>query len=1322
MHPNSMLNPLSIRLFWRSLNWLARLAIEVAAAIAILIAALIIILRYSFLPDVEQYHSKITDSLSSAIGHPVTIARIEADWRGIWPHLSLSDVRILNQEQKAVLALQSIDARVSWMSLLTADLRLANLELIKPELLLRRDAQGDWFLDDLKLGEQGSNDHLVEWLLNQPRMVVRDALIVWADEFRDAPPLVMQQVNLRIESMFDRHSFALRALPPAGLSTELDVRGEFFGSNVEVLEEWRGQIFTQLDYTDVTAWKPWLDLPAQLSSGRGALRGWLGVDDGRVSRFVADLDLRDVVARLTDDVPEMVISKLQGRAAWSVANGGFEFSTVKLAMQMRSGLNFQPTDFYFRTAEESGNQLAFSQVRVNFLQLNDAASLAKFLPLPGGLREQLDEYAPKGSLANLDASWEGAIENPSDFKIKGQFKDIALKQVGAIPGFSGFSADVDGGRARGNLNIDSQQLHVDAPQIMREPLFFKTLTGQVGWRSGRGGVLINVDNVSVANDDLAGNMYASYRTRPDTLGELDLTARLTRGDIRHAARYTPLIALGKDGGNWLRGALLGGHTEDLRIRIKGNLSDFPIKDETSNVLFKIGGHAQDAVLKFHDDWPQIENIAGEFLIRGNRMEVISPSAVMSGARLKNVVVTLPDMTSQNLALMINGEATADNDTFLSFIQKSPVRGYINGFTDGVRASGKGYLNLSLRIPLEHGRQIPEQTDKGQVATGQTEPGSNPLRVTGNFQVQGSDIDLGEGIPWLRNTSGVLTFTESGMQANGVSSRILGGPAKIDVQSVGGSTVHAVVKGRSDLDLLRKSNHQHPLLNYLSGGAAWDADISLINGNAQIIINSDLQGVGSMLPQPFTKRANRTMPLRLEKTSIAAGEDMVTFRLDDLLDVKLERRDAGGNMEIRGGTIHLGAKDGMPVKQVQMKKGVWLTGHIPVFSAQGWGGVFGSQQKPDSVMPIAGVKMSIDNLVGYGKTLGAVQIDSIRQANGVAVRLTGEAVNGTVSWLPVGYESNSKFTARLRNLHFAEDKQVQPSVAAAESTLPDKTGQAEMLRPSVIPALEIAVESLQIKDNPFGRFDLVGHPEGDDWRMRRLNITNRDGSLSGDGVWRAVPDGTQTEVNLQLAIADAGNTLARSGYPDTVKGGKGTLTATLRWDGSPDQFKYSTLNGSLKLDTGKGQFLKMDPGAGKLLSILSMQALPMHVTTLDFSDVFSKGFQFDNIIGEATITNGVMDTQEFHVYGSAAKVALKGRVDLNNETQNLNVKVFPAVGDSVALLTVFAINPAAGIAGLIADKLLGSPLDKLVSFEYNVDGTWSNPNVVKLNRPADKLPK
>jgi uncharacterized protein YhdP len=66
-----------------------------------------------------------------------------------------------------------------------------------------------------------------------------------------------------------------------------------------------------------------------------------------------------------------------------------------------------------------------------------------------------------------------------------------------------------------------------------------------------------------------------------------------------------------------------------------------------------------------------------------------------------------------------------------------------------------------------------------------------------------------------------------------------------------------------------------------------------------------------------------------------------------------------------------------------------------------------------------------------------------------------------------------------------------------------------------------------------------------------------------------------------------------------------------------------------------------------------------------------------------------------------------------------VKVLPTIGDSVSMIGIFAISPAVGIGSMIANKLLGNPLDKLVSFEYNVSGTWGDPKVVKIVRAPPK---
>jgi uncharacterized protein YhdP len=341
-------------------------------------------------------------------------------------------------------------------------------------------------------------------------------------------------------------------------------------------------------------------------------------------------------------------------------------------------------------------------------------------------------------------------------------------------------------------------------------------------------------------------------------------------------------------------------------------------------------------------------------------------------------------------------------------------------------------------------------------------------------------------------------------------------------------------------------------------------------------------------------------------------------------------------------------------------------------------------------------MQVDNL----------GIDAGARGEGLAARLSSSVLNGEVEWQPRG---EGKLTARLQNVVWGEGGRVPTSSAQAE--LPQAS-------PENLPALQISIENLKVDGKQVGRVDLVGHPEGRDWRLRRLSIVNPDGSLVGDGVWHGFGRNARTDANLQLQIGDAGKVLSRSGYPDTVKAGKGKLVANVSWNGAPQDFNYATLDGTLRLEAEKGQFLKMKPGMGKLLSVLSLQSLPKRIT-LDFTDVFSDGFEFDSIDGNANIKGGVIRTQDFRIDGSSAKVTMKGSVDLNRETQDLRVAILPTIGDSVSLLGAFAAGPAVGLGALLVNKVLGNPLDKMVSFEYNVGGTWNDPTVTKAGQSAVK---
>jgi len=88
-------------------------------------------------------------------------------------------------------------------------------------------------------------------------------------------------------------------------------------------------------------------------------------------------------------------------------------------------------------------------------------------------------------------------------------------------------------------------------------------------------------------------------------------------------------------------------------------------------------------------------------------------------------------------------------------------------------------------------------------------------------------------------------------------------------------------------------------------------------------------------------------------------------------------------------------------------------------------------------------------------------------------------------------------------------------------------------------------------------------------------------------------------NIKLEIGDVGKYLDRMGYPGTVRRGTAQLEGDLSWVGSPQSIDYATLSGNLLLNAEKGQFLKAEPGAAKLIGILSLQSL----ITLDFRELF-----------------------------------------------------------------------------------------------------------------------
>jgi uncharacterized protein (TIGR02099 family) len=1264
-------------LLWNSLRWLARAALWLVFGGVMLLVVLILALRYVVLPNIEDHHSQITASVSQLIAAPVMIGSIHADWDGFAPHLTLLDVKVLDPQRHAALVLPEINVRVSWWSIPTLQLRLAWLEINHAELHIQRNPQGKIFVGGIALAEQGNNSEMSDWLLHQSDIVISDAKIVWQDDKRAAPALVLNAVDLHIASTFGHHRFALHAATSPHLSSPLDVRGDFYGHSFGQLKSWRGELFTQLEYADITAWRPWFNLPPEFSQGRGGLRGWLQIANGKITHLTGDLAVKDVVTKLSADVPAMVLHSLHGRATWKDLGGGFEINTQKLTMQLNNGVTLPTTDLLVRIIDGKNERPAQGEMRANVLHLETLVSLANFIPLPKEWRAQLDGFAPQGKVSALDVSWSGNGKLPQHFKVKGQFEHFGLAQFGQLPGFKNLTADIDGDDLAGHLQVHAYQLQIDAPLILREPIALDTFTMLLNWQHGEQEWAIEVPRLTAENADLAGNAALIYRSARNSPGILDLTVKLKRADASKVARYTPLFAINRVASDWLATAIQAGHSEDFYLRIKGNLNDFPFEH---NGIFELSAAVENGAIQFSSDWPKVEKIKGNLLLSGKQLAFNTLEASMLGVPTQSVSVQLPDLMVDKVALVVKVDAQADTHDFLRLVHDSPVRGYVQGFTDRIAAKGLGQLDLYVRVP---------------------EVGKPQAEVRGTYVIKNNEADLGGQVPVMRHLSGELSFTESELHTRDVSAEILGGSAVLDIQTQKNGGVRAQVNGNTRTDTLRNL-YPHRIWDQVQGAADWQVVVDVNNQLPHVTFDSNLTGLRMNLPVPFNKTAETALPLHIETsvTSNAPDQEIVTAQLGTILSGRLLRNSL--TTQIQRGTLQFGGQ-GAWVDQ----EGIWVTGDLPELALQGWECLSG--ESSGGALPIAVQNLHIGNITVYGQTLHDVRLNARKRPDGYAAELESKALTGELLWQPQG--TSGKLTAKLQQINW----QGEPSTTNTPPT--PSPASTSTFKPNMLPTIDVSVEHLQLKNKQIGKISLSGQPDGADWRLNQLSILNPDGSLTGSGIWRG--NKPHTEVHALLQISDAGKVMARSGYPKTLEKGSGTLKADLAWDGTPMTFNYATLDGTLKLDTDKGRFLKIEPGIAKLLGVLSLQALPKHIA-LDFTDIFSEGFQFDNINGNATIQKGVMNTKDLHLNGSAAKVTMQGSVNLNQETQNLRVEILPAVGESVSLLSGFAGGPIVGVSTLILSKVMGNPFDKLVSFQYNITGGWSDPVIVKVGQTPVKV--
>jgi uncharacterized protein (TIGR02099 family) len=1232
-------------------------------------ALLILVGRHYLMPEIASQRGFIEQKLSTAIGLPVKIAALSASWPGLHPRLAIDGLQLHDEQGRPALAFEHVEAEVGWSSLWHFGLRLHRLEILAPTLDIRRDAGGVIYVAGLPM-QGGGDGAFADWLLEQGRVVVRDARLVWHDELRAAPALELQHLNLELRNAGRHHSFGLSATPPTQVASQLDLRGNLIGRNPSDPSSWRGELYADLEQADLAAWAPWLDLPLEWTRGRGGLRLWTAFDQMAVTEFTADLRLADVAVRLQPSLPELALNYLEGRLTGRRSDDGYVGEIRRLMLTTHDGIEVLPTDA--RLTLDTGKGSEGGEFHANGLDLGALAALAGHLPLPAQVHERLRSFAPRGRLMDIALSWRGTAEAPVRWRVKGRFDELALAAHHELPGFAGISGTLDGNEKSGEIRIDSQQVRLELPAVFPEPtLLLESLEADAGWRARTEGIELQLARVAFKNADANGEASGTYRYTGQGPGEIDLSAKLTQAAGNAVWRYMPLV-VNKDARDWLRAAIVGGRSDSTALRLKGPLAQFPFRDGKGGI-FQVKGTFQGATLNYAEGWPAITDIDGELLFEGVRMSIRGQRADIMGVALADVHAELPDLEKGEEILTVTGHAAGETQRFLDFIEASPVGTRIDHFTQPMTSAGNGQLDLKLVLPL---RRIAD------------------TQVDGSFRFADNQLRVLPELPVLAAAQGEFSFTADRLQAKNLRARLLGSPVTADVTSSAGGVVRIDAAGKLPALALRRE-YGLRALEHLSGEAAWRGTVTVKKPGADIRIESSLEGLSSSLPEPFNKSVRMTLPFKLAG-HIEPQRDAWTATLGDVALMRLQQSDEGWRGRAAVGEVALKPAAPLPAR------GVMLSIVQPSLDVDVWRELLAAPQngngQPAAGLPLAGIDIKAAEVRAIERSFHDVQLNGTQQNGFWKIALDSREAQGQLTWDGAG---TGRIAGRLSRLTLAGS---DPSASAAESMPTDS--------PADLPAVDLVIENFRLRNMALGELRLVAENRAGAWQAK-LDIRNDAAQLTGEGRWRHSASAAETALNFRLDVADAEKLLGRLGLPDAVRRGAGRIDGDLSWAAAPFAFDLSSLSGRLKADIEKGQFKKLEPGVGRLLGVLSLQSLPRRIT-LDFRDVFSEGFAFDSIVGEVKLDQGMMSTDELNIRGPAAKVLLSGRANLVMETQDLKVRVQPALGESIAVGAMIA-SPVVGAAVWLAQKALNDPLDQAFAYEYAVTGGWNDPKVEKIGR-------
>ncbi len=1249
----------------------------------IIVFALLLSLGRALAPFANEYRDLAAELISQRIHYPVSIGRIEAGWAGLSPLIKLRHVTIATRDgQDSLASFERIRVRINpWLSLVRGRLMPDSLILEGSLLEVVRRKDGHMLFRGFEPnGAYPSMPHFSSLeALAGLTLNLRDIRLNWADqvlgrEFRfraERLDLAIESNGIDLDSRIDL---------PDSLGESLRVSVQTRGP-LDDFYSWRSRFYVHGRKIDprgnpLTLPKSW----PTLVGGRIDLEFWGDWRPGRGLDAIGEFSAQRLRLAAGQGAPtqQLALPRLAGRMALkgTLENGSLDLDHLSII----TGRQRWPTRYGSIAWQRDAHGQRRWRGRFNAIDIDGLARLAELAPqLPPQQRQRLARLRPSGAVEDLDFSAVLVEGHPGAFSLRGVARDVGWHAVAKLPGVMPLSGRFHLTERGGQASVRGQSLRLDLPALLGHGLTLKRLAADVDWRVADGGWHATIDNLRLANADLFVTGTARLVGRSGEKPRLDLELISPGGPVARAAHYIPFPVLRHQKvRTFLRHAFVAGRIANARIGYHGILSKQAFR--SGKAMMTAVFDVDDGQIHYHDGWPDARALNGRVRFDNARF-----SARIDRGMIFDSVIAPARVDIDNLylsRLQLRGKARGGLGDVIRFLHDTPLAKHLTGLLAQTRASGRSELALNLHLPIS--RKL---------------KGKEKPRLSGYIVLPGNRLALPKMKLAFEDIQGALAFTQNSYHAAGMTARFRGEPVDGDIETLpNGNTVVALTGDFDAATLLPAMRYS--LSRALRGRSHWRATLTIPGKQQQaqgerlaLLVRSNLRGIEVALPAPLSKAASVERPLT------------VTYRFGDNPGVELNygasvqfvgEMTSGPQARLRRGVVRL-----LDSQRAMPAEGIVVAGRWPGIELMPWLHAIDTLRDPSQ--PGVGVKrLELDFsylTLGAGMTLTDCHLDASHAHDAWQVAVRAHEATGALE-IPVRWKQGARIQADFETLRL-------PAAGKGDEK---GNGRAARFLPTDLPSLDLRVAKMQLGERMLGRLALRTTRTVAGLRIDSLGLDRDHYHALLEGAWNLRQGHQRLDLNVDVHSDDVGRALQDLQFRQGLRGGTGELNGHLIWRGPLLPVDFSRLSGTLDLQISQGKLSNVDPGLGRLISLVSLDNIPRRLA-LDFNDVADPGFYFDLLSGRIELNEGTLVTDNTTIASALADIAIHGSSSLITRQHHLALQVTPKIKSSIPVAAGMIAGPQTGAVVFLVDKFaesLGLDFNRSVTANYSITGDWSSP--------------